>query len=359
MENVVSGVVYLYLAICAALLVFNVAYIARTRHMEHRRARRAQRWRRRLEALGPRTGLRKRAIMRLRHIEQLMAFENALESLGPTVRETVEHALFVDNRRTVREVALAYGKREPMERAFFAYVVATFHPPIGEARDPLVEILLGYLDGSTVYCRENVLGALYRLGNLQAIEHAFDQLNEEGWYHQPHLLSDGLLTCTGNREQLVKRLWSKRHVWEECLVVATVQLATGLPEPIFASAFAHALAHEELPLEVRFALVRHLRRHPTPEAHGELVRLIRGSDPEEQELAVAAASALAAYPSPETKATLLNAFRSHSWHVRRNAADTLRLLGVDADDMHAVEKTGDRYAIEMLSYTLAPKGGRP
>ena len=46
-------------------------------------------------------------------------------------------------------------------------------------------------------------------------------------------------------------------------------------------------------------------------------------------------------------------------HVRRNAADALRLLGVTDDDVRSVQKTGDRYAIEMLSYALSLKGGRP
>ena len=355
----ISGVVYLYLAICVSLLIFNAAYIAGIQHRGRSRARRAQRWRRRFENVGTHKGLKKRAVYRLRHIEQLMAFENALEHLDAAAQEEVARAVFIENRQAVREVALAYGKREPMERAFFAYVVATSHPPVGEARDPLIEILLGYLDGSTVYCRENVLRALYRLGNLQAIEHAFDQLNEQGWYHQPHLLSDGLLACTGNREELAKRLWNKRHSWEECLVVATVQFATGLSESSLAPSFAHSLSHETLPLEVRFALVRYLRRHPLPEARDELVRLLGESGPEEQELAIAAASALAAYPAPATKTALLDALRSRSWHVRRNAADALRLLGVTDDDVSSVQKTGDRYAIEMLSYALSLKGGRP
>ena len=88
------------------------------------------------------------------------------------------------------------------------------------------------------------------------------------------------------------------------------------------------------------------------------MRLLGESGPEEQELAIAAASALAAYPAPATKTALLDALRSRSWHVRRNAADALRLLGV-TDDVRSVQKTGDRYAIEMLSYALSLKGGRP
>lgn len=358
-QGVVSSVVYLYLAACVALLVFNVVYIARAQQVAHRRARRVQRWLRRLETRGPKTALTRRTMRRLKRIEQLMALDGALELADSATRQETARVLFIDNHDALDAVALAYGKREPMERAFFAYMVATYYPAEADPRNSLVVILLGYLDSSTVYCRENVLNALYRLGNPQAIEHAFDLLNEQGWYHQPHLLSDGLLTCTCNRDELAERLWKKRHVWEECLVVAAVQFAAALPDPTLAPSFAEALTREDLPLEVRFALVRYLRRHPVPSARDELIRLVEGGRPEESDLAVAAASALASYPGPDTKAALLNSLHSRSWYVRRNAADSLRVLGVTAEEARAVAQTGDRYATEMLSYTLSHQGGRP
>lgn len=65
----ISGVVYLYLAICVSLLIFNAAYIAGIQHRGRRRARRAQRWRRRFENVGTHKGLKKRTVYRLRHIE--------------------------------------------------------------------------------------------------------------------------------------------------------------------------------------------------------------------------------------------------------------------------------------------------
>ena len=56
-----------------------------------------------------------------------------------------------------------------MEQAFFAYVIAAFHPAIGDRQSPLLECLLNYLENSTVYSRENILNALYALGSIQTV----------------------------------------------------------------------------------------------------------------------------------------------------------------------------------------------
>ena len=214
--------------------------------------------------------------------------------------------------------------------------------------------MLSYLEDSTVYCRENVLHALYALGRPQALEHAFEILNQRGWYHNPKLIADGMASFTGDKTALVLRLWKHRGEWEESLNVGTVQFAMSLTDPALDEAFYQALDAEVLTTEVRFALVRYFQRHPYEPVRHVLYRLLDTQDAQDSQLAVAAAAALQLYPGEDTRQHLKQALHSRSWYVRHNAASSLNRLGITPEDMEEIRQSGDRYALEMLQYVIEP-----
>lgn len=357
MRLTVNSVIYFYIFICIALLVFNLSYIFRSTAKTRAKRRRAKWWgeimleefARPPQPPGGNAEHRKHLGRKLRKVEELMAFSEVLERWKPG-REKELHGYFLTYRRVFRDLAVRYGKKSAMERAFFAYVIAVYHPPLGEEHDILVEILLTYLDGSTVFCRENVLQALYQLGSAPAVEHAFQIFNDQGWYHHPRLLSDGLAKFTGDKAALVRRLWRHKHQWEEFLLVATLQFAAAA-SPEFAQELAPSLEDSTLTLEVRFALVRYFQRHPCPDAQGALLRFLRGSGGE-GELAIAAASALAAYHNETVHTALLDALYSRDWYIRHNAAQSLKSQGLTEADVVRLGERRDRYALEMLAYVL-------
>lgn len=361
MRLTVESVIYFYIFICVALLVFNLLYITRSQRTKRRRMSRVRWWERELAGLfaaGGDSGQSAGELFaRLKRTEELMAFQEALGEHLPAYPQEMR-ALFLQNRQPLYALALAYEKKPPMDRAFFAYVIASFHPPIGTGHDMLVEILLGYMENSTVYCRENVLNALYALGSERGIEHAFELLNLRGWYHHPKLLSDGLAKYTGDKARLVQRLWQRRKQWPEFLVVATVQFASGLGEDTFSQPFLEALVQEALPMEARFALVRYFQRHVCDAAKPVLLDLMDMHTGTEQQLAIAAASALSAYPGEDTRRSLKAALSSRNWYIRRNAALSINKLGITQDDVAEIRSGGDRYALEMLEYAAGNRGLR-
>ncbi len=221
----------------------------------------------------------------------------------------------------------------------------------------LAEILLGYLENSTVYCRENVLCALYALGNGPAVEHAFEVLNEHGWYHHSRLLSDGMAKFSGSKAELVRRLWRHRSQWADFLVVAVVQFAAGLQEAFFEE-FLPGLEEEQLSQEVRFALVRYFGHHICPECKPILLRFLQTGDGGESGLAIVAASALARYHGEDTLLGLMLALHSRVSDVRRYAAASLAALGISEESMAEIRADGDRYAIEMLEYMTENRAPR-
>lgn len=347
----VRSVIYFYIMICISLLVFNLFYIVWSRQTKRRRLRRESRWKRGIRFLARKNSENQKVLIeRLKSTEELMAFQEVMGQVAETSPEKVRE-FFHRNRSVFRMLAEVYGKKSAMERAFFAYVVASFHPP-AEEKDILPEILLSYLEDSTIYCRENVLRALYALGNGRAVERAFDQLNEHGWYHDPRLLSDGLACFTGDKEELAKQLWHNRDRWEEFLSVAVVRFAEGLSGDGLSGMFFEALDGGSCPLEVEFTLVRYFQRHPIFKAKQKLIQLLREEGREDHQLAIAAASVLSAYPGEDTRQALKAGLHSRNWYVRQNAARSLKHFGITREEIEQFQEDKDSYAWEALEYAL-------
>lgn len=348
----INSVVYFYIFICIALLVFNILYILRSEGQGRREQHRTERWNRLLDRqtdpdCTPKEARAHQALLRrrLRRVPELSAYNAALEGrLGLPETQRYLDAGY----ESYQELALVYQHRPAMERAFYAYLIARWHPRAADGGGQLPVILLTYLDDSTVYCRENVLQALYALGNAGAVEQALHLFNEQGWYHHERMLSDGLSTFAGDCPALARQLWSISRNWNENLRVAVVQFASNVTDDL-KEPFRQALADRGTPLEVRFALIRYFIRRPDPAVKPLLLELaaedVNGDGP-----AIAACTALARYPGPDTEAVLDTALRSRNWYVRHNAASSLAALGYAEAAYAAAEANHDRYAKEMLDY---------
>lgn len=343
----INSVVYFYIFICVALLVFNILYILRTEGRTRKEQRRIRAWEALLEreiaSDGPDRRFLDGARRRLRRVSELTAFNAALEEQA----DCPARQAFVDGCYDIFPgLALHYQRRPSMERAFFAYVIARYPSEKGGERLPA--LLLEFLDNSTVYCRENVLQALYALGSAGGVEQALRLFSERGWYHHSHMLADGLTGFRGDREELAVRLWQESRDWDENMRSAVVQFAANVTDRL-QEPFRQTLADPDAPLEVRFAIIRYFTRRVMPEVKPLLLEMVR-REMHSGETAIVASSALARYPGDDTLAVLEAALLSRNWYVRHNAAVSLLALGDETSAYEAAERVGDRYAREMLDY---------
>lgn len=354
----VNFVIYFYMFICVALLVFNLIYIFRGKGRQRRQNLKADLWLQRIEeecrnvergrACTAAHG--RRLEKRLLRVEELIAYQDAMLICFARRGREVPQQYLDANYLAFQALAVEYSKRPAVERAFYAHVMSVYHPNRERGGGRLVEVLMSYLEDSTVFCRENVLQALYAMGQAGAVEQAFTLMSERGWYHHTRLLSDGLSTFSGDKEELAWRLWRRCPLWTESFQVAAIQFATDVSD-FFSQEFLSALEQGALPLESRFALLRYFQRHNYPPARELLLSLLAKG--EDSGLSIAAASALSRYPGEETRQALMEALHSRSWYVRRNAASSLVNLGVTVDDARVLRESGDRYAAEMLEYMLS------
>lgn len=355
MPNVdVETIIYLYLFICGLLLLFNALYMISSGGRHRWQALWERYWRAELTAQ-----LRNMALSfpiyprhfrllekRLRRLGQMIAYCNAAEAMEREFSKEAVHAYFLVASPVFQSLASYYGKRDSMERAYFAWFIARFSPH-RSGQNVFREIVIGYLENATVFCRENTLRALYASGEVEAVEIGLQFMQDREIFHHPKLLADGLSSFAGDKEELARRLWGHASDWNSVLVTAVVQFITDVSDR-FQASFFQVLTEQKNDLEVHLAIIRYFRKHPYTPAREVLQRFAQGEDT----YAVVAAFALDQYPGEDTVYVLKKALCSRNWYVRYNAAVSLLHLNVGEDVLADILQGGDRYAKEMLEYQM-------
>lgn len=285
-------------------------------------------------------------LQKLKKIKNLLAYYEASVLL---MHQKEDIARYFDiYTKYFSNLALFYENRQVMEKAFFAYFLASFHDHIHE-KNRISEIMLRYLDNSNIYVRENVLLCLYSLGNAEAIIQALTILNDNGWYHDKRLLSDGLLQFNGDKIILINQLWEKMFLWDENFQIAIIQAAQRISGN-FVEQFYNKMIDDDISVETKFAFIRYFQTWYYPEAGEYLRSLLSEENRDKGGLSIVAASALINYPDEKTHEVLLNAVLSKNFFVRYNAAKTLVHMGFDENDKLSIINTKDKYAIEVIKY---------
>ena len=289
----------------------------------------------------------RRLYRKIKNENELLIYVEALEkNLSEAAEEDVA-AYMIACRNIIFDAAEIYRRKPAMEKALFAYFISLIPPKAAETCRRLGEILLSYLEHSTVYCRENVLQALYKLGNADALIRALQIFQENGWYHEPKLIADGLIQFRGDKAALARRMWHQK--WDENMRSILIRFMTRLKEDMSDLILPELTAGH---YELCFSAIRYFAVHINRKAEYALLNILKADG----DVAAAAARTLGYYPDKETKQALKEALHSKNWNVRRNAAESLMKMELSAEETAQLCADEDRYAREMFLYVLESRG---
>lgn len=185
------------------------------------------------------------------------------------------------------------------------------------------------------------------------IEKAFNLLNEQQNFHHAKLLTDGLLKFQGDVSLLCETLWKHHKEWDQTLMMSVVDYIR-FRDQTYGLKFLPELKKESTDLEIRLAILRYYRKYQIWEAYEVILDCVNGEYG--NECAIVACAALENYPKSETIAVLKKALTNANWYVRKNAAASLIKLGTQ-EGVEEILTGNDRFAREMLAYTMALKEG--
>lgn len=348
----VDRLIYIYMALCACLLLFNLAYTGRRKLQAARNPGREKWWQEYLEELMLKNTAvdRQKLERRLSRPSGLLAFQEAYISIRQRVSPDETRQWFRENRDIFIYIGTRYLKKNVMVKAYYAHVVWQDGLCGNSAQDAIARYMLGLAGENSIYCRENALQALYSSKSPELVVKAYKIMERRGISHSDKLVTDGLAAFAGDKEKLIERIWEE---WDEFSAYYQTAFIN------FMRLSSGSFGERMLPIlgggderELQFAVLRYLRKYHIPQAEPILQKLVREWRTDDWEFPALAASALENYPSEGSLRALFDAMHSTNWYVRSNASDSLIKIAEEAQVLEEIFNGSDQYAKHMLRYKL-------
>lgn len=348
--------VYIYLAVCLAMIGFNIVCIFLFSHNDRETEQNRRYYINLIKMQFGKAVLDNRhrllILRKLVHVRELIAFDKSLEILYKEYPEEVQTYL-----RGLESVFIAlahrYSRKNELQMAYFPYVISRYKLFYGEDLPQINRILVDLLEKPSIYSRENALNAFYSMGISSNVADALKIIDDSEYYHNKKLLTDGLMTFAGDKNELNECLWER--LWDYSL---NMQLAI-LDYIRFSSGDFQermlTLLKSDLDREIHFCAIRYLGRYPYQPAYEQLMKYAEHEDEMHWEYTSITCFALASYPGERTIAALKKNLSSKSWYVRLNASQALESLGLEYADFIDIFEGDDRYAGEMMRYRFDRK----
>ena len=352
----INKIIYFYILTCMALLFYNVFFLFYSKLQTKKHHKYSLMWetyiKKQLNRLNNDDSVdeeHKNVLkIRLTNINQLIAYSNVLDKLR-NQGEDIDKYL-KDIYTVIQFLAYKYKKKEVANRAFFAFFISNNPPCDGKEYNELISVLISFLDDSNIYCRENVLKALYSLGNIQGVLNAFEIINARGWFHHHKLLSDGLMTFKGDQQELAEVMFNNYKNWDENIIISIIKFITFTSDK-FKERFFQILQAGDSGIEVQIAIMRYFKKYKYKPVQALFIDYLNGNNNIDENIKIVAASALDNYPGEITVEALTNALKQVNWYTRYNAALSLIKLGFDENNYKDIIENNNN-ANEMVNYII-------
>lgn len=357
----VETLIYAYLAICVSMILFNIACMFVLEARDHKLVKRSLKLEHtveeqfgRVENGGHVSSSHKDYLCKkLRKVPHLMAFDETMERLRQTSPQ-VTSTYLKEVCSVFVYLMTVYSKKSELKAAYFPYIVYKYGIMENTSLASVNKQLLNMVRSQSLYCRENALKALYSTGDVAAVMEAMHILDRSDVYHNPKLLTDGLLLFAGSHSLLCEQIWDEFDSFSADMRVALLNYMR-FQSGEHGDPMLTLLKNEKENAEIHFACIRYFGKYPDPEAYPMLLQFVENEKDQTWEYAAIAATALASYPGRQTEEALKACLGSRNWYVRLNAAKSLEQLGLGYAQMMDIFEGSDRYAAEILRYCMDMK----
>ena len=352
----VEILIYAYLAVCTAMIIFNIVCIFVFRKKDKNIEKRSIDFTDSIEEQFSKDTIdeehKKFLCKKLKKINHMMAFDETLEKLYEQKPEQVQNYIMKLSSLFVF-LTFKYSEKNKIQAAYYPYIIKKYNVFKGAYIGIVIDSLMELVKESNLYCRENALQALYSIGDAQSVINALKLLDRTGGFHHSKMIADGLLSFGGERELLDKKLWQSFNEFSLSLKLPVLDYFRFSSDAHKEKAL-HIMCDKDENQELRFSAIRYFAKYHYEPALDCLYGFATDNSPIWEYKAIAA-TALGNYPSVKTEEILKDLLCDRNWYVRYNAADSLERLGVKYEEMIDVFEGGDRYASEMLRYRFDRK----
>ncbi|MBQ7986713.1 MAG: hypothetical protein IJ304_05580 [Clostridia bacterium] len=350
--------IYVYIAICVSMILYNTIYIFILKHRERALVSNSEKLENiiseQIEILkngGEISEKHKKYLCReLLKTAGVTAFDKALEKVFEKEPELTEKYL-IDTFSVFEYLTHKYITKDTLKIAYFPYILHKYNILKHHESERLTKALFELLRSFNVYCRENTLKALYGMKRPDIVEKSLKVIDTNLSFHHPKLVCDGLMFYKGDKDVLCETLFRNFKQY-------SVQMRVNILNYFrFANVrcddkMLSLLANEKENREIRFSAIRYFEKFPSEDAKPVILNLAENLEKRDWEYQAIATSALKSYPGDATFRILVKNLSNSNWHVRQNSAISCEKLGYTYQDLINVFDGNDRYAREIMRYRL-------
>lgn len=293
--------------------------------------------------------LKKREIRRLANPQYLSAFYQVQKER----MEEVSTLLMQNNKMIIRFMK----RRTGTVKAYFAYILSTFSVKQKDMLMKYADLMVNWLVEDSVYLRENALKVLYKAGSVEHIVKAFKKLSGKYIYHSEKLLTDGLISFTGDDSQLAIVLSEQIFEFLDCYQTSIVNYISY--EKIYdRTDRVERLLNLTPSTDLQCAILRFFGKRADEKNKRILLKSLKLDKNEMNwETAAVAAKMLGVYKGDQDVIKgLKQSILARNWYVRMNSAESLTQICESESDLQSVLGGKDKYAIDALVYAMEKKG---
>lgn len=351
--------IYIYGAVCLSMIGFNIFYGLLMRRREPRLEKEreiiTQKVSRQLSAIEAGEPVEEKHLhdlgKKLRHLNALIAFDDALKPLLQAAPEDVGQEYLLQIRPAMLELGVYYQKCDTVKSAYFCYVLSRYMTRRQMPIDSMQDILLGYLGKENLYCSVNVLKALCAFGSVEYLMKALTMQDRSKVFIHDKILTETLLCFSGDHDSLITCLWEAFDTFKprtQHAILNYIRFRSGR----YCEQMFSVMMDRSLEKELRLAAIRYFGKYEYDEALEPLLTFAADKEPSNWEYATVSISSLTLYHEEKVTRALKQALHSSNWYVRQAAAASLEAQGADYTSMRDIIVGTDRYAREMLTYRL-------
>ncbi len=354
----VEVMIYVYLAICVGMIVFNIVNAVMSRRRDKKIIRVSRGFENRLldelkwlEENGEVHDSHKKYMTRsLKRIGNMRAFDIALEREYTGDPELIKKYLHSIDSVFVA-LAIKYCRNDTIEAAYFPYIIRKYRILAGRPFDAMIDMLYYFLHSPSIYCRENAMQAIYTVGECSCVIKALKIIDSGDKFYHTKLLTDGLLKFEGNLQKLNASLWSAFEEFSTKMKVTLLNYFRFSSGDHCENVF-RLMTDEAQNDEIKFSCIRYFGKYHWEAAYEYLLKAADGRNDIRWEYSAIASAALGSYASPKTIEVLKSNLHNRNWYIRFNSSQSLERMGMTYLDLIDIAEGDDRYAAEIIRYRL-------
>lgn len=342
----------LYLVISVCAVVFDLIVMLRENYKQSRQEKRVQEMKIFLqqEFENIRSGKtvsdkgRIKLYKRLKSTGYLLAFSDTAEEYSSS--EPCFAELLDQTGDVFLKLVHVYRRRDIMLRASYAWALSRCSHEIPAVYGFLADCVL---EQKSIYCRENALIAIYRGGNANRVATALKLMSRQEIKHSEKLLSDGLLTFAGDKNELAALLWESFDELSPYIQTSVIDFVKQISGD-YKAEFMVILENEATDDELCYSILRYFGKMKYEPACQLMLSLLVRPRHGMWEYAAVSASCLGSYHTDQVVEALKISLGSNNWYVRYNSAESLIAMKLDKSVYDSILTGRDRFAREIFSY---------